>query len=397
MVGKVSPEKLKYTERYKKYAPLEKREVEDAFSAALQKIDAILPRFTDKFPDAATKEGKYPVSENVGWTTSFWTGMLWLAYEVSGDAKYKKAADVQVDDFARRLLKKDGLTDHDIGFLYTLSCVASYCACGDERAKAIAVVAAEKLSERFQERSGFIQSGGKLDDPQSYKFIVDCLMNIPLLFWAAKETGYSRYFDIASTHLDTTIRHSIREDGTSFHHFMFDYETGKPSHGHTFQGYSDDSCWARGQSWAVYGFPISYRYTGQERLIPLYKLVANCFLNKLPEDLVAYWDLVFQDGSDQPRDSSASAIVVCGMQEMDQFLPDGDPDKADYKNAANAILRSLIENYSSKNAPEYEGVLLHSTYALPQGHGIDECNIFGDYYYMEALARSLKTDWKCYW
>ena len=141
---------------------------------------------------------------------------------------------------------------------------------------------------------------------------------------------------------------------------------------------------------------LTRAYHDDADIIPLTKKVTNYFLNRMPEDYIAYWDIIFGDGSDQPRDSSASAIAVCGILEMIKYMPDGDEMKAVYENAVKLIMNSLYENYSTKDCPESNGLLLHATYALPQGIGVDECNIWGCYFYMEALTR-LAKDWELYW
>ncbi|MEG0365650.1 MAG: glycoside hydrolase family 88 protein, partial [Coprobacillus sp.] len=178
--------------------------------------------------------------------------------------------------------------------------------------------------------------------------------------------------------------------------FYFDPETGNPIKGITRQGYSDDSCWARGQSWGIYGIPLSYRKMKDEESLPLFKSVTHYFLNRLPEDNVSYWDLIFTDGSGHSRDSSATAIAVCGIHEMLKYLPEVDEDKQTYKYAMHAMLRSLIANYSDKSEEAGSPLLKHGVYSWHSGKGVDEGNIWGDYYYLEALIRFYK-DWELYW
>ena len=162
------------------------------------------------------------------------------------------------------------------------------------------------------------------------------------------------------------------------------------------QGYADDTCWPSGQAWGISGFPLSYLYTGDTELLELTKKLSNYFLNRLPDDLISYWDLIFLEGNEQERDSSAAAIAACGLLELSKQLPLPDPSKNVYENAAMRILKSLHENYTAKNYPESNGGLIHAVYNKPRGMGIDECNIWGDYFYFEALIRVVK-DWKPYW
>jgi len=169
-----------------------------------------------------------------------------------------------------------------------------------------------------------------------------------------------------------------------------------PLKGVTRQGYNDTSAWARGQAWGIYGIPLNYKYTKDEHAFNLYKGMTNYFLNRLPEDLVCYWDLIFKDGDDQSRDSSAAAIAVCGMHEMSKYISEADEDKETYKYAMHAILRSLIEKYTFEKSPEADALLLHGVYSWHSGKGVDEGNIWGDYFYLEALIR-FYNDWNLYW
>ena len=199
------------------------------------------------------------------------------------------------------LVDRVELEHHDMGFLFTLSSVADYRITGDEQAKQDGIEAAEWLLKRYQPKGKFIQAWGAMDDSQSYRFIVDCMLNIPLLFWASEVTGYKKYSDAAYNHMQTSIANIIRPDASSYHTFFFDPVTNKPLRGETHQGFSDDSSWARGQSWAVYGLALCYHYTKEKSILPLFERVTHYFIDHLPEDSVPYWDLIFSDGSDEPR------------------------------------------------------------------------------------------------
>ena len=260
--------------------------------------------------------------------------------------------------------------------------------------KETALKAADKLITRYKEKGEFIQAWGALDNPEAYRLIIDCMLNLPLLYWASEVTGDDKYAVIAAKHAVTAVKTVIREDSSTYHPYYFDLETGSPKKGVTHQGYSDDSAWARGQAWGIYGFPLSFIYTGKEEYITEAEKLANYFLNRLPEDYVCYWDLIFTEGDEQERDSSAAAIAVCGMHEILKHRKD--EYTTVYENGINAIMRSLIDNYTTKDTPESNGILLHGVYGKPQKSGVDECCIWGDYYYMEALMR-LNFDWKLYW
>ena len=285
---------------------------------------------------------------------------------------------------------------HDLGFLYSPSCVAAYQLCQSEEGKQAALQAADILMERYRENGHFIQAWGNVGDPKDYRLIIDCMLNIPLLYWKSRVTGDERYEKAAREHFITSCNNVVRDDASAYHTFYFDPETGEPVKGVTRQGYSDDSAWARGQAWGIYGIALNYRNSNIGEAFDLFKGMTNYFLNRLPQDNVCYWDLIFGDGSGQSRDSSAAAVAVCGMQEMCKYLPETDEDKEVYKYAMHTILRSLIENYANHSHKPGEALLLHGVYSWHSGKGIDVGNIWGDYYYVEALVRFLK-DWKVWW
>lgn len=401
--------------------------IDMALQFCIKQIGTILPKFTDKFQPAYSINNFYSPSENDDWTNGFWSGEIWLAYEYllrkpefdvelfNGEiisskkllGKLKDAALIQVDSFYDRIEKKYKVDHHDMGFLYSPSCVAAYKLTGSQKAREAAIMAADQLITRFHEVGEFIQAWGAMDEEGNYRLIIDCLLNLPLLFWATIETGDKKYKDIALKHINTALSNVIREDYSTWHTFFFDMKTGKPHHGATCQGYKDASAWARGQAWGIYGLAIGYRYTKKEEYIELFKKVTDFFLKALPDDMVPYWDLEFANWSEeelkenpQPRDSSSASIAACGMLEMARFLDEEDAEK--YINIAGKIMDSVYENYAVKDTKTSNGLVLHSTYSnhspynTCNHYGVDECNSWGDYFYMEALTR-LSCDWKEYW
>lgn len=368
---------------------------------ALAVLRANLPRFTNKFQASNSIGNLYPESENVEWTTGFCTGEYWLAYELSGDKDFQEAALIQVSSFLCRIQDKIDVDHHDMGFLYTPSCVAAYRLTGSETGKKAALLAADQLLSRFQEKGQFLQAWGVLGTPDNYRLIIDCLMNLPLLYWATEITGDEKYRNIALLHTKTSLANLVRADDSTYHTYFFDPETGLPVRGVTHQGYRDGSAWARGQAWGVYGCALAYRKTGDPMAKDLFFRVTDFFLRHLPADGVPYWDLEFSDMDGEPKDSSAGAIAVCGMLEMAQLLPP--PEAAYYRSAAEKILDALIKGYAVHPGSDSNGLLLHGVYAknspynpIPADRGVDECNTWGDYFYLEALTRVLK-DWKSYW
>lgn len=392
----VAVEEIKNPERFLNQPLLTKEEVKAAIDLAMEQLHVNMEYFKEEFPTPATFDNIYPKMDNTEWTNGFWTGELWLGYEYTNEEAMKKLAQANDRSFLDRVKRRIELDHHDLGFLYTLSCMAEYKLLHTPEAKEASILAADKLIERYQEVGGFIQAWGELGKPEHYRLIIDCLLNIQLLFWASEQTGDPKYAQMATQHFYTSANNVIRDDASAFHTFYFDPKTGEPVKGVTRQGYSDDSAWARGQAWGIYGIPLTYRFVKDEDCFGLFKGMTNYFLNRLPKDHVSYWDLIFGDGSGQSRDSSATATAVCGIHEMLKHLPEVDSDKLTYKYAMHAMLRSLIDNYANREIKPGRPLLLHGVYSWHSGKGVDEGNIWGDYYYLEALIRFYK-DWELYW
>ncbi|MEG7531431.1 MAG: glycoside hydrolase family 88 protein [Hungatella sp.] len=375
-------------------------EVKKALLIAIGQTESCLDVFSDQFKGIFSEQGFYTTAENEQWTNGFWTGELWLAYENSGNEAFKNAALCQVKSFLKRIEQGIHTDTHDLGFLYSTSCVAAYKLTGDEDGKKAALLAADKLKTRFHAKGQFIQAWGSLDNKANYRLIIDCLLNLPLLYWASEVTGIKDYAEVAKAHVKTALEVIVRPDYSTYHTYYFDPETGEPLRGVTHQGYSADSAWARGQSWGIYGIALSYRYTKTPEYVELFEQVTRYFLEHLPENLIPYWDFIFEDGSSEPWDSSAAAIAVCGMLEMAKYLP---TEKAEYyRGIAKRLLKALVDLCAAKSPQESNGQLLHGVYGIKtpyndcKDHGIDECNLWGDYYYVEALTR-LTKNWKPYW
>ena len=392
-INGINKEEIINPQRYTTTRKMTKEVLENALSDALIKIDKLWEDVHGNFPSEASKNNIYEEMENVyGWNEGFFTGMLWLAYEATGDEKYKERALSQIPSYEVRIDNHLGTNTHDMGFIYVPSCVAAYKLAGDKQGKRAAIKAADHLLTRYIEAGNFIQAWGNVGS--QLRLIIDCMNNIPLLFWAAEETGDNNYYEKAYNHAVTTINNIVRDDASTHHTFFFNTD-GSPQYGRTCQGAGDDSCWARGQAWIVSGLPYSYRYTKEKAMLELFEKVANYYINRLPEDFVPYWDLSFTDGSGEEKDSSSASIAVCGLLEMIPSIEDS-ALKEIYKGVVDKMMYSLYTNYSTKNTPDSNGLLLHAVYSKPSCAGVDECNIWGCYYYMEALVRMLKST-KAYW
>lgn len=370
-----------------------------AMDNAIAQIRRSLPLFTFAAQNHSSVSNFYPAVANNQWTSGFWPGSVWLAYEATGDKSFRYAAQIQVQSHLHRIENRISTDHHDMGFMYNPSCVAAWQLVGDKDGRTAALLAADQLCERFHEKGEFIQAWGALDSPGNYRYIIDCLLNLPLLYWAARESGDDRYRDLARRHMATTLRHSIRDDYSTYHTFHMDPANGAPLHGATMQGYADDSSWARGQAWAITGIAFLHRLDPSPDLPELFEKLLAYYIEKLPGDLVPYWDLIFTSG-DEPRDSSSAAIVACGLLEMAGQVDGALAER--YRNLAKRMLASLANEYAVSDPAVSNGLLLHATYSKEtpynacNGEGVDECVSWGDYFYFEALTR-LSRDWRPYW
>jgi unsaturated chondroitin disaccharide hydrolase len=357
--------------------------------------------FQDKLM-CLTVDGKYRFIEDGFWTGSFWTGLNYLCYEMTEDKTFIDSARKSWHRFIKRLYEKPGTLDHDIGFLYILSFVADYKLTGNKESRKIALDAVDLLMSRFNEKGQFIQAwnvwkeGDPFSEENRGRIIIDCMYNIPLLYWAHKETGNENYYRVATAHATTCLNTIIREDYTTYHTYVFDHVTGEPKYGRTCQGYSDESTWSRGQSWAIGGYAYAYRYTGEKKFLETAIGVTDVFIKNLEEDNISMYDFTLPTKEGEPRDSSATAIAAAGMLELCEYV---DEDKKKYyMSCVEKMLESLYENYSTKDMPTEQGILLHACGAKPKPGSIDtDCSlIFGDYYFAEAVAR-LSGKYKLYW
>ncbi len=367
----------------------------EAMHYVKSKVNENLPKYSTVFPTSSSENLIYGEMGNKDWTEGFWTGILWLLYEDTNEKKYLSALETLLRTFQERLDQNIGLNTHDIGFLYSLSTLAGYKITGNEKALELSVRAADRLMERYSEKAQIIQAWGNLEDPKEKgRMIIDCLMNLSLLYNISEITGEKKYKEAAEHHAKQAQKYLVREDYSTYHTYYMNVDTGEPIKGVTAQGYSDNSAWARGQAWGVYGFALSYAHTGDKTFLETASRIADYYLERLPEDFVPYWDLYFQEG-DEYRDSSSAGILACGLLELSKHLPVLDPRKKEYEERAVQIVKSLFENYTTEKDLS-NGIIKHGVYAIPFHVGVDECCIWGDYFYVEALMR-LRNVWNMYW
>jgi unsaturated chondroitin disaccharide hydrolase len=325
------------------------------------------------------------------WTSGFWAGTLWYLYEYTQDSIWKTKA-AKFSNTLQSLAYSPAI-DHDIGFQMYCSYGNGFRLTGDTAYKKILLASADALATLFNPKVGTILSWPRavpnMEWPQ-HNTIMDNMMNLELLFWAAKNGGSKRLHDIAVSHASTTMKNHFRPDYTSYHVVIYDTATGKKVKGVTHQGYSDSSMWARGQSWAIYGFTMVYRETNDPVFLDFAQKVADVYLQKSGTDIVPYWD--FNDPSipDAPTDASAAAITASGLLELSTLVTDKTKSEK-YRAKASAMLSVLSSDQYQSRATN-DAFLLHSTGHKPNGGEIDASINYGDYYYIEALLRLKKLE-----
>jgi unsaturated chondroitin disaccharide hydrolase len=324
------------------------------------------------------------------WTSGFWPGMLWYNFEYSKDEKWKNEA-IRFSNALFPLVDSAAI-DHDLGFQLYCSIGNGYRLTGDTIYKKILLRAADTLSKLFNPKVGTILSWPRkvpgVDWPLRHNTIMDNMINLELLFWAAKNGGSTHLYDMAVKHALTTMQNHFRADYSSYHAVVYDTATGKKIKGITHQGYSDASMWARGQSWAIYGFTMVYRETKDTQFLHFAQKVTDVYLKNLPEDFIPYWDFNAPDIPNEPKDASAACVVASALLELSTFI--NDSTKAnEYRSKAEKMLASLSST-KYKSGTKNNSLLLHSTGHKPNNGEVDASIIYADYYYIEALLRLKK-------
>ncbi len=316
------------------------------------------------------------------WTSGFFPGSLWYLYSLTNSLPYKEKA-TQWTDFIEK--EKFNNRTHDTGFIIYNSFGKGYEISNDERYKDIILQTAQTLSTRYNSKVGAIRSWDWNKDIWEYPVIIDNMMNLELLFEATKLSKDSTYYKIADSHANKTLEHHFRENHSTYHVVVFDTINGKSLQKVTHQGFSDQSSWARGQAWAIYGFTMSYRYAKNESYLNQAKNTFNFYFNhkNLPTDGIPYWDFDDPEIPNVPKDVSAAAIIASACFELFNIT-----QNKMYKGYADKVLKTLQSNTyllsKDNNAPF---ILKHSTGNKPENDEIEVAINYGDYYFLEALYR----------
>ena len=314
------------------------------------------------------------------WTSSFFTGMALLAWRETEDDYFLKQTLRLAPAYREKATTRRLDMHHDAGFLYTLYSVALYKLTGDPAHRETGLAAAAALYERFHQAGGFIRAWGRLDTTEHDNLaIIDCMMNLPLLHWATLESGDRKYHDAAVRSADTSLKCFIRADDSVFHAYRFDLKTGAPTGGDNYCGHAVDSSWARGAAWAIFGYAMSYRYTGHQRYLEASLRLARKFIAQLDAGVVPVWDFRLPANAAAVRDASAAAVAVCGLQELQKL---GAADAQILKTKDALLNRLCSEEYLSTD----DGCcgVLRSAYGNKVAY-----SSWGDYFLMEALVREL--------
>lgn len=352
-----------------------------AFQKGLQKVEHMKAELTG-FPHI-TKEGKWLTNENGHWTGGFWTGLLWLNSLEKNDSRLRAEAK----EWAMRLrCRMDDCTTHDQGFIFGPSCVLGYRITGDEEFLPLIHAGAENMIRQYVPEAGFVQAWAE----GGYEgiSIVDTIMNLPIL-WLSGELADDPTKKELCLHVAHNIRkYAVRNDFSTYH--VVRWDSGFRIYGDTHQGYGAESCWSRGQAWALYGFANMYRYTGITEFLDTAACIGEYYWEHLNQNLLPAWDFTFRNDSHMPIDASASSIAAAGMALLSELMAfKGDTGGMElWGQRADEILSAETQNclYSSLDA---FGIIEHAVVDYPHGSGIDESAQYGDYYYMEALYRRI--------
>lgn len=359
-----------------------KVDVQKAMSYAQGQYSLMLKANTDlsRFPQSVKKEGTLDTRTSDWWCSGFFGGSLWYLYEFTKDPKWKDAADKWTMAVEKEKYNK---TTHDLGFMLYCPFGNGYRLTKNEKYKEIMLVGAESLATRFNPKIGLIKSWEEFKG-FDYPVIIDNMMNLEFLLWAAKASGNSKFYDLSITHADNTLKNHFRKDYSSYHVVCYD-TTGKVLARKTNQGAADESAWARGQAWAVYGYTMMYRETRNKKYLNQAINIAKFIAShpNLPSDKIPYWDFNAPNIPNEERDASAAAITASALLELYTYTK----DKAHFR-LAEDMLRSLSGKvYTAKLGENNNFLLKHSVGSKPYKSEVNTPIIYADYYYLEALLR----------
>lgn len=364
---------------------------EDAIRFAQKQVKALVEKHPDFYP-MYTKEGKWK-HEGAAWThwcDGFLPGMLWIFHKraaaAAGNGHEKndwwlKQAIKYTKPLEGRKFDRD---IHDLGFVFLSTYYRWYMLTRDKELNEVLIQAGQTMAQRFREKGQYLRSF-----VAENSLFIDIMMNVGIIFYAARETGDKKLREIALRHAYTTRRYLVRGDGSTAHEGIFDTDSGEFVRESTQQGYRADSCWSRGLAWALYGFGTCYEYSRDPRFLETAESCADYYITHTPADGVPPWDFNAPNESRRLLDTSAAAIAAAGLMRLARLLQD--PIKGHfYWSTAMHILRTLCDKHLAKGTPGWEGILKGGVYHMNKGLGVDESVMWGEYFFVEALEHALR-------
>lgn len=334
------------------------------------------------FPRSADENGSIKKVPSKDWTSGFFAGSLWLIYKITGDEKYSDKAKKWTAFIEK---EKNNDKTHDMGFKVFCSFGNGYKITNDESYKSIILESAQTLSTRYNSTVGSIRSWDFNKEEWQFPVIIDNMMNLELLFEASNYSEDSKYYEIAEQHAKTTLKNHFRNSNSSYHVVDYDTITGNIRSKVTHQGFGNESSWARGQAWGLYGFTMAYRYTKNVEFLEQSKKIAGFLMNhiNLPEDAIPYWDFDAPNIPSEPRDASAAAVIASGLIELYEHTSD-----KKYLDFSDRIMSNLSSiKYVIQNESNIPFILNHSTGNWPKNDEINGPISYADYYFLEAILR----------
>jgi len=361
------------------------------FEETLQFAAAQVKRLVERYPDfypMYTHRGrwKHDLPAWTHWCDGFLPGIMWILHSRQGvngaEAEWWRERAVR---YSRPLEPRQFDREvHDLGFIFMSTYFRWLRLASDPALRDVLVQAGRTMAMRFQEKGQYLRSFVSEDS-----LFIDIMMNVGLIFYAARETRDKKLLDIATRHCLTTRRVLVRGDGSTAHEGIFDLNTGEFLREGTHQGFRGDSCWSRGQAWALYGFNTSYRYSGDRRFLDTAEACAGYYIEHTPADGIPPWDYDAPEESGKLLDTSAAAIAASGLLQLSRTTRDRARALL-YRSTALRILRTLCQRHLAKDDPEWEGILKGGVYHLHKGLGVDESVMWGEYFFVEALDEALR-------
>jgi unsaturated chondroitin disaccharide hydrolase len=360
--------------------------IEESLYAAAEQCKGMVALSEDKknLPVTLGKDGNVRFESSAWWTSGFFPGTLWYLFDYTDEFEWSDAARIYTQKVEK---EKNNRTTHDVGFMLYSSFGNAYRLTGDTAYRRVLITGAQSLISRFNAKTGCIKSW-ESNDKWQYPVIIDNMMNLELLMWAFKATRDSGYYRIGVSHADTTLKNHFRADYSTYHLVAYDTITGKPLIKQTVQGQGDNTAWARGQSWGLYGYTVMYRETKLDRYLQQAKHIADFLLGhkNLPADKIPYWDYNAPDIPKAKRDASAASIMASALIELSGYVDS--VTRIKYLDVAKKQLQTLSSPaYLASPGTNGNFILMHSVGSMPEEKDVDVPQTYADYYFMEALIR----------